>query len=279
MRFSIIVVCLNPGEKLKETVDSILSQDCADYEIIIKDGGSRDGSVDALQADATYGSDARIRFFNQKDTGIYDAMNQAVSYATGDFVLFLNCGDLFYDSRVLSKTAEYMDRESAMQEDGTVPADKKSLANMVFYGNTYSGKNQVLITSPAKINTLSCYRNIPCHQSCFYATRLCKEKPYDLQYSIRADYDHFLWCYYRSKAKMVAMDVTASMYEGGGFSENPSRRKKDLQEQESIIREYMSRKELLLCRLWKWGTLTPVRRRIAESRNFSKKYHKLREKL
>ena len=47
MKFSIIVVALNPGEKLEKTLNSIFSQTCTDYEIILKDGGSRDGSMEA----------------------------------------------------------------------------------------------------------------------------------------------------------------------------------------------------------------------------------------
>ena len=45
MKFSIIVVCLNPGTKLNQTLDSILAQTCPDFEVIVKDGGSRDGSI------------------------------------------------------------------------------------------------------------------------------------------------------------------------------------------------------------------------------------------
>ena len=89
--FSIVVVCLNPGEKLAATINSILAQQYGNYEIIIKDGGSKDGSIEKLPADS------RIRLFSEKDSGIYDAMNQALSRINGQYVLFLNCGDLFYD--------------------------------------------------------------------------------------------------------------------------------------------------------------------------------------
>lgn len=82
MRFSIIVVCLNPGDKLNRTLDSVLSQTFSDYEIVVKDGGSRDGSVESMRLDA------RIRFYKEQDGGIYEAMNQAVSHVKGDFVLF-----------------------------------------------------------------------------------------------------------------------------------------------------------------------------------------------
>ena len=46
MKFSIITVCLNPGEKLNATLDSVMRQSCRDFEVILKDGGSRDGSIE-----------------------------------------------------------------------------------------------------------------------------------------------------------------------------------------------------------------------------------------
>ena len=72
VRFSIITVCLNAGQDLLDTVQSTLGQTYENFEIIVKDGGSRDGSMEKLPADP------RIRVVTRKDTGIYDAMNQAV---------------------------------------------------------------------------------------------------------------------------------------------------------------------------------------------------------
>ena len=99
MRFSVVVVCLNPGEKLNQTLGSILSQTYDDYEIVVKDGGSRDGSVEAMR------EDPRIRLFREKDSGIYDAMNQAVAHWDGGFLMFLNWGDYFADEKVLELTS------------------------------------------------------------------------------------------------------------------------------------------------------------------------------
>ena len=82
--FSIIVVTLNPGEAVKASLDSVFMQSCKDYEIVVKDGGSKDPAIDALRGDD------RIRFYEQKDTGIYDAMNQAVGYSNGQYLFFLN---------------------------------------------------------------------------------------------------------------------------------------------------------------------------------------------
>lgn len=96
--FSIVVVSLNPGDKLFSTLQSILDQDYGNFEIIIKDGGSTDGSVQRFFGEGTerkIPADSRIRFFQEPDSGIYDGMNQAVQKVQGQYVLFLNCGDRF----------------------------------------------------------------------------------------------------------------------------------------------------------------------------------------
>ena len=102
MKFSIIVVSLNAGEKLIDTVKNILAQKDVDLEIVLKDGLSKDGSVDAVKTL----NDNRVRIFEQKDSGIYDGMNQGISNATGDYFIFMNCGDFFYDEMVLARFAK-----------------------------------------------------------------------------------------------------------------------------------------------------------------------------
>ena len=260
MKFSIIVVCLNPGEKLRQTLDSILAQTYSDYEIVIKDGGSKDGSIEGLREDVRFSQNPKVKIYVEKDTGIYDAMNQAVAHAEGDFILFLNCGDIFYRDTVLEETAHF-----AVSD------------NLVLYGDTFSEKNGVIIASAPEITGFTCYRNIPCHQSCFYAARLCKEKPYDAAYRIRADYDHFLWCYYVAKAKMQHMGFPVASYEGGGYSESKENRKRDKEEHKQITEHYMGKGELLKYRLIMLATLAPLRSAMAESKLFSGLYHSIKE--
>ncbi len=256
--FSIIVVCLNPGEKLNQTLDSILKQTYRDYEIVVKDGGSKDGAIEAMR------QDAHIRLFAEKDTGIYHAMNQAVTHAEGDFVIFMNCGDVFHHATVLEETAHVITKEGTKQ-------------NLVLYGNTYSEKNKVLISAAPKITGFTCYRNIPCHQSCFYAIKLCKDKPYQPAYRIRADYDHFLWCFYVARAKMVYMNMTVAVYEGGGYSESKENIKRDKEEHKKITAMYMSKAELFQYRMIMLCTLAPLRRFLAENKLFSGMYHRIKK--
>ena len=79
MKFSIIVVCLNPGTKLNQTLDSILAQTCPDFEVIVKDGGSRDGSIESMR------TDGRIHLYQEPDHSIYEAMNQGNFAGNGIF--------------------------------------------------------------------------------------------------------------------------------------------------------------------------------------------------
>lgn len=271
MRFSVITVCLNPGEKLRATLDSVLGQTCADVEVVLKDGGSTDGSLEKWEREAATVSGAeRVRVIREKDSGIYDAMNQAMAHAKGEFFLFLNCGDVFPDKEVLERTLLRIEEEEKAGTD---------MDRLVLYGDTYSRKNQVTIASAPKITGFACYRNIPCHQSCFYSAALCREKPFDLQYRIRADYDHFLWCFYRAKAKMRHMDFPVACYEGGGFSENPENRRRDKQEHRRITSSYMGGARLLGYRAAMCVTLAPLRSRMAESRIFSGAYHWLKDRV
>lgn len=269
--FSVVTVCLNPGEKLNITLDSILGQSCSDLEVILKDGGSTDGAVERWQKEnASRRGAEKVRIFVEKDTGIYDAMNRAAAHASGKFLLFLNCGDTFADEKVLERTYHMIKQE---EHDGT------DMDRLVMYGDTCGEKNGVVIASSPKITGFTCYRNIPCHQSCFYSAALCREKPYDLRYKIRADYDHFLWCYYRAGAKMRHMNFAVGAYEGGGVSEDRANRDLDRREHKLVVKTYMSGGELLRYRFIMACTLAPLRTAMAESRVFSGIYHRLKEKI
>lgn len=260
-KFSIIVVCLNPGEKLNLTLDSVLNQTFQDYEILVKDGGSRDGSVEGMR------QDERIRLFREKDSSIYEAMNQAVSHAEGQFLLFLNCGDFFAGETVLEKTAAFLEKEESKGSD---------LTRLVLYGDIFSEKTGAAIAAAPRITGFTCYRNIPCHQACFYSRQLCLEKPYEVKYRIRADYDHFLWCFYKGKATFLNMGFAVASYEGGGYSESKENQKRDEQEHQEITASYMGKAELFQYRLLLFCTFAPLRRAMAESKVFSGLYQRLK---
>ena len=204
--FSIIVVSLNPGERLKNTLDSILQQTYGNYEVILKDGGSKDGSLQRLLEEGYFENKSQIKIIQKEDLSIYDGMNQAVKEVKGRYVLFLNCGDYFYSDNVLEEVAKFID------------TDKTDMPK-IYYGNQYNQVQDTIIYSAPSINDFTCYRNVPCHQVCFYDYRLFEKRAYDLQYKVRADYEHFLYSIYEEKAEGSSMPIIVASYEGGGFSE------------------------------------------------------------
>ncbi len=274
--FSIIVVSLNPGERLKQTLNSILEQTFTDYEVIIKDGGSKDGSLDFLKEEGILEKYPQVRVVTKPDKSIYDGMNQAVSCVNGKYVQFLNCGDLFYDKTVLEKTAECI----LNQEKTDADSGKQSmpLPPAIFYGNQYNLLQNSIVTSAPQINDFTCYRNVPCHQVCFYDKRLFEKRAYLPQYTVRADYEHFLYSIYEEKARAFSMPVTVCTYEGGGYSETKENRKKSAVQHKEITGKYLGKKAVKY-RLVMILTLSGLRGKIAESPRLSKFYNALKSMI
>ncbi len=262
-KFSIIVVCLNAGERLHDTIASIRSQSCKDYEIIVKDGISTDGSIEKLM------TDERLRVIRQKDRGIYDAMNQAVKKAQGEYIYFLNCGDLFHNSDVLQQVKEQMEKETKAGKE------KK----YIFYGDIYQRLTKERVASNPSMDAFGCYRNVPCHQACFYASSLMREKEFDTKYKVRADYEHFLWCFFRGGAETVYMPVLTADYEGGGFSETKENRKISAREHREIVGKYMPKGQVLKYRLAMALTFARFRTWLAENEMTSHAYNRIKDRV
>src|SRR5690606_38635619 len=95
--FSVIIPTLNAGAMLQNALESVLTQAHTDLEVIVVDGESTDDTIEIVKG---Y-SDNRIRLIYQTDKGIYDAMNQGIKAASGNWVYFLGSDDTLYDDRVL----------------------------------------------------------------------------------------------------------------------------------------------------------------------------------
>ncbi len=267
--YSVIVVCYQAGVKLKNTVDSILMQTDGDFEIIVKDGCSTDGSLVLLPRDE------RIRVIRKKDTGIYDAMNQAVEEVRGRYVIFLNCGDYFNSKLVLESMRHGIRYHKEV--------DENTLA--IFYGNIYDRPTKTIVTSNPKITTFGCYRNLPCHQCCFYDVRLIRpdlirqrgrQETYNVKYRVRADYEHFLWCYFKVRVKTVYIGLNVTAYEGNGFSEKKENRALSRKEHWEITGLYMSKTRRFIYYMLMMISLAPLRRRMAKNKVIAAFYQKLK---
>jgi glycosyltransferase involved in cell wall biosynthesis len=101
--FSIITVNLNNAAGLKKTIESVVSQSFRDFEYIVIDGASTDGSRDVIKEYET-----KITYqVSEKDTGIYNAMNKALKQVKGKYCLFLNSGDFLTNSQVLKDVSDF----------------------------------------------------------------------------------------------------------------------------------------------------------------------------
>src|SRR5690348_5936351 len=115
-RLSLITINLNDLQGLRKTLDSIFTQTFTDYEYIIIDGGSTDGSLEEIKKS----QDKLVYWTSEKDEGIYNAMNKGIVKAKGEYTLFMNSGDYLYSEDTLNKVFENANNEDLIYGDAMV---------------------------------------------------------------------------------------------------------------------------------------------------------------
>ena len=104
MKISLVTVCFNSANVIRSAFDSVLAQKDADFEYIVVDGGSGDGTVDLImEYEPRFGG--RMRWISERDEGMYDAINKGMRMATGDVVGILNADDRLEDDTTLAYVA------------------------------------------------------------------------------------------------------------------------------------------------------------------------------
>lgn len=189
---SIITVTRNAASCLETAIQSVLAQSFPDIEHIILDGASTDGTIDILKK-----YDGQLAYWkSEPDGGVYDAMNKAVQYAQGKWVLFLGADDQLFDG--FSEMAEHHLKRPHHVYYGC------SLWKNCVFGSHYTSYRL------AKDNIT--------HQSIFYPRSVFDTYKYDLKYKVRADYvlNMQLWADKRYRFEFVHLLV--SRYAAGGFS-------------------------------------------------------------
>lgn len=243
IKFSIVTVCLNAGQDLIDTVNSTLGQSYDCFEILVKDGFSTDGSTEKLPEDEA------IRLIQKKDTGIYDAMNQAVVEARGDYLIFMNCGDLFYSPDVLQEIADGIGEEMGP----------------VYYGNCYNRPTGQVRAYPKTITRMTCYRTMICHQAMVYRADVLREHPYDCSFRILADRELLWYLVCERGISPRYLDTVIADYKGGGESAKPEHVRRNREDQKRLEERYFPKAERLKYRLLM--ALTMQKLRIAWSKN------------
>ncbi|MGO2498846.1 MAG: glycosyltransferase [Vibrio litoralis] len=183
MKLSIVTVNFNDVVGLKRTCQSVKSNvlslsesQCKDFEWIIIDGGSTDGSANVI---SDY--ESLLKFScSESDNGIYDAMNKGIDFSDGDFVLFLNSGDEFYSKNSLSEVLRLCEVE------GKVVFWK---ANIVNEGDTISRRfPSDGVNNDNVLTWLN--KNKPHHQAMLFPKIFYKKNYYDSNIRISSDADY-----------------------------------------------------------------------------------------
>lgn len=201
---SIITVNLNDVEGLSKTMNSVFEQTFKDFEYIVIDGDSKDGSKEYVIKN----KNKLDYWLSEKDSGIYNAMNKGIKAATGKYLLFLNSGDWLFNKNILQKVS------------------LKLFDCDLLYGNivkSQKGKKDVLDKGPAgnKI-TLSTFLNGSLHHQASFLNKNLFEKYgcYDEGLKIVSDWKFSLIAFGLNNSIIKYIDTEISFYDLGGISMN-----------------------------------------------------------
>lgn len=198
--FSIITVNLNNAGGLYKTIESVQNQTYSDYEFIIIDGGSTDGSLNIINE---Y-SQIFAHRVSEPDSGIYDGMNKGIKYAKGEWIIFMNSGDYFANKNVLEHVFY-----------NKIKADTK-----IIYGNTIVKDKNKRIKPSAKINKNYFFFETICHQSIFFRRDIFEVIGYySSDYKIISDKE-FLLRAAISKINYTYVDTDVCVWDEIGFASN-----------------------------------------------------------
>lgn len=206
LKISVVTVVYNDAPSLKRTMDSVFSQSWSNIEYIIIDGGSTDGTYDIIKD-----SENKLAYWcSEPDKGVYDAMNKGIVHATGEWICFLNSGDVFSDVNSLESMM-------AVENEGVdvLYANSIEMSNVV--NRKIEASNDI-----AKMQYYPLYR----HGSSLVRTDVQRRFMFDLSKSetlgYALDWD-MIYRMYRAGCRFKKVDVYLESYQKEGLSDHPYR--------------------------------------------------------
>lgn len=192
LKISVVTVCYNAVDIIEKTIMSVLGQTYSGLEYVIIDGGSTDGTADIVRKYA----DRLAYWVSEPDKGIFDAMNKGIAAATGDYINFMNAGDMFSSSTVLEEFVPRIDTDTTI----------------AFGDWNVVSKDLVSSRKPLAMEYIS--RQIPfCHQAAFYRASYHKDHLFDTGFGLVGDYKIVYDAYKVYGAKFQYIPVTVADYD------------------------------------------------------------------
>jgi len=193
-KVTVVTVVYNAYDLIEGTLKSVLGQSYSNIEYIVVDGGSSDGTMDVVN----HYKDSISIIISEPDLGLYDAMNKGIALATGKWINFMNAGDTFFKSNVIS---DLMRR---------VPSK-----TYFIYGDYLRKHPKEVIHERAK-SLEDMWKGISfSHQSLFSNVELMKQRPFKLSYSIVCDYESYFYFYMQGRRFWYSNSVVAVVLPGG----------------------------------------------------------------
>ena len=222
LKVTVVTVVYNDVKNIKNTIDSVVNQNYTNIEYIIIDGGSTDGTIDIIKSYIK----GITRWINEKDEGIYDAMNKGLRMATGEWIIFLNSGDTLNNVHIISLFVDNCNRFL--------------YADIVFGNVILNDGNKRVLLKQNKKNVR--YESI-CHQSQFIrVSALVSHGGYNRNFPIYADYEFQLSTLLKKKGGIIYLPLTIADFNIRGVSSKPFY--VFMREYLSVIRKNVSAKEL-----------------------------------
>lgn len=214
-KLSIITINFNDSIGLNKTMNSVFDQTFKDFEYIIIDGGSEDGSVELIEQN----QDRITHWVSEKDRGIYHAMNKGIETSQGNYLLFLNSGDTLASPTAL---VDFIDHPSFTGD--------------VIYGD-YKFENGNKIYPDNLYPSYFMKTSLP-HQSTIFNKKVFELMgKYDEKYKIGADRAFFIKCYLSGKFIFQHINYFLTIFDLSGVSNDPEFLKRKKEEDELLLSE------------------------------------------
>lgn len=203
-RISVITVCFNAVNDLEKTLKSVRSQTYKNLEYIVIDGGSRDGTVDLIKK----ASNCIDYWVSEPDGGIYDAMNKGIKKANGDWILFLNAGDVFVSDTVMEDFSNYLTDDIYILR-----------GNIVRLYDKFKAVSQgITAQNPTLMDMISGSFH---HQACLIRKVLFLQYGlYSTEYKLCSDWKFFFDCVALHHVKTKYVNYTVAAFKMDGASSN-----------------------------------------------------------
>jgi glycosyltransferase involved in cell wall biosynthesis len=213
---SIITINYNNCTGLEKTVESIISQTFKDFEYLVIDGNSHDGSQAVIKKNSTVISYA----VSESDTGIYNAMNKGIKVAKGAYLLFLNSGDVLNGNTALADFFSH-----------------KDFGGDIIYGDYKYEVGEK--TFPDKLSPLFFIRTSLPHQSTFFKREVFEEMGlYEEHHTIVSDRAFYIKCFLSNQFVFKHVPYSLSIYDQNGVSNSSAHTEKQATENETMFQEY-----------------------------------------